>query len=80
MLGKGTFGKVILCREKSTNLLYAIKVLKKEAIIEKDEVNHTLTEKRVLCNTKHPFLIVSVFTLCVLNYTLFSERTFDMIY
>ena len=61
VLGKGTFGKVILCREKKSGSLYAIKVLKKEVIIEKDEVAHTLTENRVLRYTKHPFLIVSFF-------------------
>ena len=59
VIGKGTFGKVILCREKNTGSLYAIKVLKKETIIAKDEVAHTLTENRVLRHAKHPFLIVS---------------------
>ena len=58
VLGKGTFGKVILCREKATNRLYAIKILKKEVIIRKDEVVHTLTEKNVLQKTRHPFLLV----------------------
>jgi len=57
VLGKGTFGKVILCREKATGRLYAIKILKKEVIIQKDEVAHTLTENRVLRTTSHPFLI-----------------------
>jgi len=60
VLGKGTFGKVILCREKATAKLYAIKILKKEVIIQKDEVAHTLTESRVLKSTNHPFLIVSI--------------------
>lgn len=60
VLGKGTFGKVILCREKATAKLYAIKILKKEVIIQKDEVAHTQTENRVLRTTNHPFLIVSI--------------------
>ncbi|XP_003738050.2 RAC-beta serine/threonine-protein kinase [Galendromus occidentalis] len=57
VLGKGTFGKVVLCRERSTDQLYAIKILKKQVVITKDEVAHTLTESRVLQTTKHPFLI-----------------------
>ncbi|CAH0561310.1 unnamed protein product [Brassicogethes aeneus] len=57
VLGKGTFGKVILCREKATQRLYAIKILKKNVIIQKDEVAHTETENRVLRSTNHPFLI-----------------------
>uniref|UniRef100_A0A673JW41 non-specific serine/threonine protein kinase n=2 Tax=Sinocyclocheilus TaxID=75365 RepID=A0A673JW41_9TELE len=56
LLGKGTFGKVILVREKASGTYYAMKILKKEVIIAKDEVAHTLTESRVLKNTRHPFL------------------------
>lgn len=57
VLGKGTFGKVILCREKTTAKLFAIKILKKEVIVQKDEVAHTMAENRVLKRTNHPFLI-----------------------
>jgi RAC serine/threonine-protein kinase len=56
VLGKGTFGKVMLARDKKTGELVAIKILKKEVIMAKDEVTHTLTENAVLQSTQHPFL------------------------
>lgn len=56
VLGKGTFGKVMLARVKKTGEVVALKILKKEVIVAKDEVAHTLTENRVLKSTVHPFL------------------------
>ena len=46
----------MLAKEKGNDELYAIKILKKEVILQKDEVAHTLTENAVLQNTSHPFL------------------------
>lgn len=68
-----------MCREKATGRLYAIKILKKEVIIQKDEVAHTLTENRVLRTTNHPFLIVSHIDLIycnpiILKFEAFIER------
>lgn len=57
LIGRGSWGKVMLSREKSTGFLYAIKILKKHVIISQNEVGHTLTESRVLRTTNHPFLI-----------------------
>ncbi|KAI9202644.1 uncharacterized protein BJ171DRAFT_512805 [Polychytrium aggregatum] len=60
VLGKGNFGKVMLAEEKATQSLFAIKVLKKEFIIENDEVESTRSEKRVFLTAnmeRHPFLV-----------------------
>jgi hypothetical protein len=57
VIGKGSFGKVFLVREKSTNIPYALKVLKKEYIIKKNQVEHTLTERSVLGLIHHPFIV-----------------------
>ncbi|KZT28872.1 hypothetical protein NEOLEDRAFT_1145622 [Neolentinus lepideus HHB14362 ss-1] len=60
VLGKGNFGKVMLAEEKKSNNLYAIKVLKKEFIIDNDEVESTRSEKRVFLTAakeRHPFLL-----------------------
>lgn len=56
VLGKGTFGKVMLARKKDDKAVFAIKVLKKSMVLEKDELVHTLTENNVLAKCQHPFL------------------------
>jgi len=57
VIGKGSFGKVFLVREIKTSQMFALKVLKKDNIIKRNQVEHTKTERSVLGYVKHPFIV-----------------------
>eukprot|EP00599_Poterioochromonas_sp_BG-1_P009916 CAMPEP_0173144130 /NCGR_PEP_ID=MMETSP1105-20130129/7054_1 /TAXON_ID=2985 /ORGANISM="Ochromonas sp., Strain BG-1" /LENGTH=501 /DNA_ID=CAMNT_0014057761 /DNA_START=704 /DNA_END=2209 /DNA_ORIENTATION=+ len=57
VIGKGSFGKVFLVRDKANGNLYAMKVLKKDYIKKKNQIEHTRTERAVLGNVRHPFIV-----------------------
>jgi serine/threonine protein kinase len=57
VIGKGSFGKVFLVRECESGKIYAMKVLQKENIIKRNQVEHTKTERNVLGYIKHPFIV-----------------------
>ena len=65
-LGRGGFGRVMLVEKKSSKLLYAMKIIKKQVVVEKKQIEHIQTEKHILQQVslqnipnfqiKHPFL------------------------
>lgn len=58
MLGKGTFGKVYLVENKNNpDQKYAMKCIRKDAILENDQMDNITLERDILRTVNHPFLV-----------------------
>ncbi|KAL4095603.1 hypothetical protein PRIC1_008977 [Phytophthora ramorum] len=58
MLGKGSFGKVYMARERGGDgKIYAMKVLRKSELVKRNQVGHTMMERRIMSSIDHPFIV-----------------------
>jgi len=57
LIGKGSFGKVMQVKKKDSGQILAMKVLRKEAIIARKQVAHTMAERNILQRVQHPFIV-----------------------
>ena len=57
LLGVGTFGKVKLVRDKTSNRVFAMKIISKHKVIQYNQQEHIMSEKTLLAEIDHPFII-----------------------
>jgi protein-serine/threonine kinase len=57
VIGKGSYGKVMLVRHKRDGAVYAMKTLRKENVVKRNQIEFTKTERNVLGSTSHPFIV-----------------------
>jgi serine/threonine protein kinase len=56
-VGKGGFGKVLLVQHGDSDKVYAMKILKKQHVVNTHQIKSTAAEKRILQNVEHPFIV-----------------------
>jgi len=57
VLGRGSFGEVFKVVHKRNGQLFAMKVLKKSKIMNRNLVRYTMTERNLLSYLRHPFIV-----------------------
>jgi len=56
-IGKGSFAKVMMVKKKDTGKTYAMKMLTKKDLVRRKQIKHTMTEREVIANIGHPFIV-----------------------
>ncbi|PNY08494.1 serine/threonine-protein kinase CBK1-like protein [Trifolium pratense] len=57
MIGKGAFGEVRICREKTTGHVYAMKKLKKSEMVRRGQVEHVKAERNLLAEVDSNYIV-----------------------
>jgi serine/threonine protein kinase len=57
VLGRGGYGKVLLVQLRRSGETYAMKVLRKKQLVQKQQVERTKLERKILANINHPFIV-----------------------
>lgn len=57
LIGKGAFGEVRICRDKTTGQLVAVKKLKKSEMVRRGQVDHVKAERNVLAEVRHRAIV-----------------------
>ena len=57
VIGKGAFGEVRLVQKRDTGHVYAMKVLRKSAMVEKEQVAHVRAERDILVEADHQWVV-----------------------
>eukprot|EP00919_Chromeraceae_sp_WS-2016_P050202 GHVR01119052.1.p1 GENE.GHVR01119052.1~~GHVR01119052.1.p1 ORF type:complete len:341 (+),score=60.93 GHVR01119052.1:88-1110(+) len=61
VIGKGSYGTVMMVRCNLDSKVYAMKMLRKENIVKRNQVEHTRTERSVLEYITHPFIVTLIY-------------------
>ncbi|CAN1772028.1 Serine/threonine-protein kinase AtPK2/AtPK19 [Linum perenne] len=77
VVGQGAFGKVFQVRKNGTSEIYAMKVMRKDKIVEKNHVEYMKAERDILTKVDHPFIVQLKYSFQVMLTDFGLAKEFD---
>lgn len=68
VVGQGAFAKVYQVRRIGTSEIYAMKVMRKDKIMEKNHAEYMKSERNILTKVDHPFIVQLRYSFQVMSY------------
>ena len=62
VIGEGSFGRVYKGKKKDTGQIIALKVMKKQYLINNNQVKYAVSEAQIMKELDHPFILKLVFS------------------
>jgi len=79
VIGRGAFGEVRLVQKKDTGHVYAMKVLRKADMLEKEQVAHVRAERDILVEADHQWVVKMYYSFQVNKRSIVHCRRIPMI-
>ncbi|XP_052626819.1 serine/threonine-protein kinase AtPK2/AtPK19 [Lactuca sativa] len=73
VVGQGAFGKVYQVRKRDSLEIYAMKVVRKDKIVEKNHAEYMKAERDILTKIDHPFIVQLRYSFQLYHHGLFRE-------
>ncbi|KAK8942850.1 Serine/threonine-protein kinase AtPK2/AtPK19 [Platanthera zijinensis] len=77
VVGQGAFGKVFQVRKKGTSEIFAMKVVRKDKIMEKNHSEYMKAERDILTKVDHPFVVQLRYSFQVMLTDFGLAKEFD---
>jgi hypothetical protein len=68
VVGQGAFGRVFQVQKKGTTEIYAMKVMRKDKIMERNHGDYMKAERDILTKVVHPFIVQLQYSFQVLPF------------
>ena len=56
-MGQGAWGKVVAARHRHSNIIFALKIMKKKMLVEQGDARYIVRERKIMSELLHPFIL-----------------------